>query len=285
MGRFFLSGSYHYVKKLHSKQYISPIEPEVNEKKDSLKISLITVSFNRQETIEDTILSVQSQSYTNLEYIIIDGASTDNTLNIIKKYPDVVSHFVSERDEGIYDAMNKGISRASGDIIGFINADDVLASPEVLKNVAQTFSSNNIDACYADLVYVDQFNLKDVKRYWRSSGFKAGAFSKGWSPPHPTFYVKKSVYEQFGLFSLDYELGNDIELMLRFLEKYQINSLYVPNLWVKMRMGGVSNQSIANVVLQNKEIIQAAKDNNVSFSALMFIFGKLKMRFKQYFFR
>jgi len=236
-------------------------------------------------TIEDTILSVQSQTYENLEYIIIDGASTDNTLSIIKKYPEVVSDYVSESDAGIYDAMNKGIARASGDIIGFINADDVLASPEVLKNVAQTFSSHATDACYADLVYVDQYNLKDVKRYWRSSSFVKGAFAKGWSPPHPTFYVKKSVYQQFGLFSLNYQLGNDIELMLRFLEKYQIKSHYVPNLWVKMRLGGVSNQSVKNVVLQNKAIIQAAEDNDVPFAAMGFIFGKLKMRLEQYLFR
>ena len=287
---FFRSGTYHYVKKLHAKRclgttYDYKTSASVSEERDLPKISLITVSFNRQETIEDTILSVKSQTYSNVEYIIIDGASTDDTLNIIKKYPQVVNDYISEKDKGIYDAMNKGISRATGEIIGFINADDVLASPEVLENVAKTFALNDIDACYADLVYVDQFDLKKVKRYWRSSPFKKGAFSRGWAPPHPTFYVKKSVYEQFGLFSLAYKLGNDIELMLRFLEKYQINSLYVPQLWVKMRMGGVSNQSISNVVLQNKEIIKAAKDNNVPFFAPTFIVSKLKSRFAQYFFR
>ncbi len=250
-----------------------------------IKVSLITVSFNSAKTIEDTIKSVREQNYHNLEYIIIDGGSTDGTLDIIENNSNVLSCLISENDDGIYDAMNKGISKASGDIIGFINADDILASPKVLEAVAKTFARNCIDACYADLEYVEYFNLNKAKRYWRSSTFKTGLFSKGWSPPHPTFYVKKSVYEQFGLFSLDYKLGNDIELMLRFLEKYQINSVYVPETWVKMRLGGVSNQSIRNIILQNREIIKAAKDNGITFFIPIFIFGKVKDRLLQYLFK
>ena len=254
-------------------------------KQKLLGISLITVSFNSHDTIEDTIISVKSQIYPNIEYIIIDGGSTDETLNIIKKYPEVVSQYLSESDNGIYDAMNKGISLAKGDVIGFINADDMLAGPTVIEHIVETFSNNKIDACYADLEYVDQFDLSKVIRYWKSSSFKPGFFSKGWSPPHPTFYVKKSVYEQFGLFSLDYKMGNDIELMLRFLEKNQINSIYVPETWVKMRLGGVSNKSISNVILQNREIIKAAKDNGIPIFVPMFIMGKLKDRFLQYMFK
>jgi len=290
MGRFFLSSSYHHAKALHSDSSLRI----VNECKTQVlqqspqnlpKISLITVSFNRQETIEDTILSVKSQTYKNLEYLIIDGASTDDTRKIIEKYPDVVTRYTSEPDKGIYDAMNKGIAKASGDIIGFINADDVLASSKVLSAVANAFAANNIDACYSDLVYVDQFDVNRVKRYWRSSMYKTGLFSKGWSPPHPTFYVKKSIYEKLGSFSLVYKLGNDIEIMLRFLEKYKIRSLYVPGVWVKMRMGGVSNESFANIVLQNREIIKAAKDNDLSFNVPKFVFFKLKNRLGQYFFK
>ena len=132
------------------------------------------------------------------------------------------------------------------------------------------------------MAYVDQYDLSKIIRYWKSSAYKAGLFSKGWAPPHPTFYVKKSVYEQFGVFSLDYKMGNDIELMLRFLEKYRINSIYVPEIWVKMRMGGVSNQSIRNILIQNKEIIKAAKANAVPFFIPEFILGKLIRRFFQF---
>jgi GT2 family glycosyltransferase len=289
MFRFFLSAPYRQTRNRMFKSY----QTVANDKLQWVEtahislpiISLITVSFNRQETIEDTILSVKSQNFKHIEYLIIDGASTDNTLTIIKQYPDVVDYYVSESDKGIYDAMNKGISMATGDIIGFINADDILASPTVLENVAYAFATQKIDACYADLVYVDQMDLNKVRRYWHSSLFKVGAFAKGWSPPHPTFYVKKSIYQQFGFFSLDYQLGNDIELMLRFLEKVKIRTCYIPQLWVKMRMGGVSNQSITNILLQNKEIIRAAKDNQIPFFVPIFILFKLTSRFAQYFFK
>lgn len=250
-----------------------------------VKISLITVSFNSAKTIGDTIASVREQRYPNLEYIIIDGGSSDGTLAIIKQNSDVVAHVVSEQDDGIYDAMNKGITLAGGEVIGFINADDMLADSMVLQQVAEALGQDEIDACYADLEYVQQSNRDKVIRYWQSSAFKPGLFSRGWSPPHPTFYVKKSVYEQCGLFSLDYKMGNDIELMLRFLERYQVKSLYVPQTWVKMRVGGVSNQSLGNVILQNKEIIRAAKNNAIPFFVPRFVLGKLKDRLIQYLFK
>lgn len=255
------------------------------KEKKSIGISLITVSFNSQKTIEETILSVKSQTYQNIEYIIIDGQSTDKTLNIIKKYPKVISHYVSETDQGIYDAMNKGIRLATNEVIGFINADDVLANPTVIEQVAQALVSTDVDACYSDLVYVDQFDLNKVIRYWKSSPFNSGLFTRGWAPPHPTFYVKKYIYEKYGLFSLDYKMGNDIELMLRFIEKFKIKTTYIPQVMVKMRLGGVSNQSVSNIILQNKEIIKAAKNNKIYFSLPLFVFGKLKDRLGQYLFK
>ena len=247
-----------------------------------MKVTLITVCYNSSETIEETFKSVAAQDYDNLEYIVVDGQSTDNTLSYIEQYNSIINITISEPDRGIYDAMNKGIKLATGDVIGFINADDVLATPSVIRQVVDCFAKDGTDACYADLEYVDQFDLDKVVRYWKSSVFIPGLFSKGWAPPHPTFYVKKSVYDQYGVFSLDYKMGNDIELMLRFLEKYQIKSHYVPKTWVKMRMGGVSNQSIRNVILQNKEIIKAARDNGLQFSVPMFVFGKIKDRLQQY---
>ena len=247
-----------------------------------MKVSLITVCYNSSATIEETFKSVAAQDYDNLEYIVIDGQSTDNTLRYIEQYQSIINKSLSEPDQGIYDAMNKGIKLATGDVVGFINADDVLATPGVIRQVVDAFAHNDVDACYADLEYVDQFDLNKVVRYWKSSMFTSGLFSKGWAPPHPTFYVKKTVYDQYGVFSLDYKMGNDIELMLRFLEKYHIPSYYVPKTWVKMRMGGVSNQSISNVILQNKEIIKAARDNKLQFSVLLFAFGKIKDRLQQY---
>ncbi|WP_198266705.1 glycosyltransferase family 2 protein [sulfur-oxidizing endosymbiont of Gigantopelta aegis] len=250
-----------------------------------MRISLITVCYNSQNTIEATFESVAVQDYNNLEYIVVDGKSTDETMSIVKRYATTISHSLSEPDSGIYDAMNKGIRLATGDVIGFINADDVLVSPDVISQVAKNLLSKDVDACYADLEYVDPVNLNKIIRFWRSSEFVPGLFSQGWAPPHPTFYVKKSIYEQYGLFSLSYKMGNDIEIMLRFLEKYKIRSHYIPRTWVKMRMGGVSNHSLSNIYTQNKEIIKAARDNGISFSLLLFVVGKVKNRLKQYLFK
>jgi len=247
-----------------------------------LKISIITVSYNNKDTIEDTILSVKGQDYDNVEYIVIDGASNDGTVEILKSHRENLSKMVSEPDEGIYYAMNKGIELASGDIIGFINADDVLASPQVLSNVARVLEDEKLDSCFSDLVYVKPDNLEKVVRFWQSSPFQAESFSDGWSPPHPTFYVKRRVYEEFGMFDLNYHMGNDIELMMRFLERYRISTRYVPQVWVKMRLGGVSNSSLQNIFTQNKEIVRSARCNRVPLVVHDFIFGKLKDRLNQY---
>ncbi|MCP3675872.1 MAG: glycosyltransferase [Gammaproteobacteria bacterium] len=250
-----------------------------------MKISLITVCFNSIDTIKDTFESVASQDYDDLEYIVVDGQSNDGTLELLSEYQSLIDIMISEPDQGIYDAMNKGIKAATGDVIGFINADDILENSTVITEVAEAFANNSVDACYADLHYVRFDNMSTVVRNWSSSGFKPGAFSKGWTPPHPTFYVKKSVYETFGGFDLQYQMGNDIELMLRFMEKYHIKTTYVPKVWVKMRVGGVSNQSISNIILQNREIIRAAKVNQVPFSIPLFVLGKLKDRLIQYIFK
>ncbi|MCU7800085.1 MAG: glycosyltransferase [gamma proteobacterium symbiont of Lucinoma myriamae] len=250
-----------------------------------MKISLITVCFNNHKTIKETFESVANQDYIDLEYIVIDGSSKDGTLDIIEQYKSTISKTVSELDQGIYDAMNKGIKYATGDVIGFINADDILANPHVISEVARVFNNHSIDACFSDLYYVASDNMAKVIRNWKSSPYYYRAFSKGWTPPHPTFYVKKSIYEKYGSFDLQYKMGNDIELMLRFIEKHQIKTLYVPQVWVKMRIGGVSNQSLSNIIQQNKEILRAAKNNQLPFSIPLFIIGKLKYRLFQYLFK
>ena len=190
-----------------------------------MKISIITVSYNSENFIESCINSLINQSYKNIEYITIDGLSTDNTLKIIKKYSKYISAIISEPDKGIYDAMNKGIKIAKGEIIGFLHSDDLYTNNNVLSKVADIFRENpSLDACYADLMYVKQSDTSRIVRYWESSKFVLGSFSKGWSPPHPTFFVRRSVYERFGDFNLNYPIVSDVELMMRFLEINKIKT-------------------------------------------------------------
>lgn len=228
-----------------------------------LKISIITVSFNSANTIEHTIQSVLQQQYPNLEYIIIDGASTDNTLNIINKYRDKISLILSEKDNGIYHAMNKGLKLATGDIIGILNSDDFYADENVLNDVALLFENTHADAIYADLQYVDANDTRKVKRYWKSEKYKPGDFLFGWMPPHPTFFVRKEVYEKYGIFNENFRSAADYELMLRFIHKHQISIEYLPRVIVKMRSGGQSNITAKNRIKANLEDRKAWEINGL----------------------
>ncbi|NOR25945.1 MAG: glycosyltransferase [Desulforhopalus sp.] len=247
-----------------------------------MRISVITVSFKASSTIEDTIVSVKSQQYQDLDYIVIDGGSSDGTIKIIKQHPDIVTYWISEPDNGIYDAMNKGLSKASGEIVGFLNADDIYVGHDVLDKVAAVFSDPTVDACYSDLVYVSPNDLTRVVRYWRSSPYREGLFAKGWCPPHPTFFVRKHIYEKFGGFDLTYTIGNDIEIMMRLLARHKIKSVYIPETTVKMRIGGTSNRNFSNVFRQNIEIIRAARNNNIPLKPFLFIFSKMLSRLGQF---
>ena len=251
-----------------------------------MKFSIITVVLNNKETTQDAMNSVLSQEYNNLEYIIVDGASTDGTVEVIKKvvkrFPERNIKFISEKDDGIYDAMNKGIRLATGEVVGLLNGDDVYNGKTVLKKVADVFANPSVDSCYADLVYVDKHNLNKVIRYWKSCDYQDGLFGKGWAPPHPTFFVRKKVYEEYGIFDLDYKLAADFELIVRFLGKYGIPSVYIPNVLVKMRLGGATNKSIINIIKQNLEICRAGKKNNVHISPLALTFNKSLNRITQF---
>jgi len=244
--------------------------------------SIITVVLNGKDTIEDTIKSVLGQGYQNIEYIIIDGGSTDGTLKIIESYKDKISKFVSEKDKGIYDGMNKGISLADGDIIGILNADDFYTSNNVIETVVKEIEEKKADVCWGDLVYVDKNNTDKIIRYWKSSEYKEGKFKKGWMPPHPTFFVKKWVYEKYGIFNLDFSISADYELMLRFLEKYKIKTCYIPQILVKMRTGGQSNKNIKNIIKANIECYRAWGVNELKINPLI-IFLKLILKITQYF--
>ncbi len=246
------------------------------------KITIITVCRNSAATIKDTLESVASQSYKNLEHIIIDGGSTDGTLAIIKEWGKYPVRLISEPDHGMYDAMNKGLRMAIGDIVGILNSDDLYYDDHVLENVSAAMDDASVDACYADLIYVDKSNLDEIVRYWKSADFKKGLFSRGWMPPHPTFFVRRLIYEKYGLFDLSYPLAADVDLLARFLERFQIKSVYIPKIFVKMRFGGVSNNSVINIIKQNIAIYKACKQNDVKVCLFSFLAAKITSRMKQF---
>ena len=249
-----------------------------------MKVSIITVTFNSVSVINDCLNSISSQEYNNIQHIVIDGASTDGTLSILESKHSQISTLVSKPDNGIYDAMNKGIQIATGDIIGFLNSDDFYANNKVISKVVREFERDSLlDACYSDLIYVDQLKISKIVRYVKSSEFNIGLFSKGWCPPHPTFFVRRSVYERLGIFDLNYHIASDVDLMMRFLEKHKIKSKYIPEVWVKMRMGGTTNKNLKNIWLQNKEIIHSFNKNNLSVNLLKFLVFKIISRILQFF--
>jgi glycosyltransferase involved in cell wall biosynthesis len=185
-----------------------------------MQISIITAVFNNAKLVESCINSVLTQYYKNIEYIIIDGVSTDGTVEIIDRYNGKISKWLSEPDNGIYDALNKGVKIATGDIVGFLHADDIYASDRILETVVKEMISHNVDSCYGDLLYVDKDDTSKVVRYWKSCPYQDGLFLKGWMPPHPTFFVKKEIYEKYGLFNPNLGTAADYELMLRFLVRF-----------------------------------------------------------------
>jgi len=226
------------------------------------KISIITVTYNSALTLLDTLKSVQSQDYQNIEHIIVDGNSQDDTIKIIKSFPHV-NKWISEKDGGLYDAMNKGLQLATGDIIGILNSDDLYAHKGVLSKVAERFINNNIDALYGDLHYVNALNTDNVIRVWKSGKFKRSNFIFGWMPPHPTFFVKKEIYDKAGLFNVSLKRSADYELMLRILVKHRYNAEYLKEVLVKMRTGGISNGSWGGRLKANLEDRMAWKLNNL----------------------
>lgn len=223
-----------------------------------MKISIITVCYNSATTIQDTIDSIASQTYPKIEHVIVDGASRDNTMEIVRAARSV-NKYISEPDRGIYDAMNKGIALATGDIVGFLNADDFYADQTVLAQVVEALSDPKVDACYADLVYVDQHNTEKIVRYWKSRAYVSGLFKRGWMPAHPTFFVKKKIYQRYGGFDLRFPRQADFELTMRFMEIAHVASIYIPKIWVRMRVGGVSNNSYRNILKGNLEAWRACK--------------------------
>jgi glycosyltransferase involved in cell wall biosynthesis len=227
-----------------------------------LKISVITATYNSAATVRDTLTSVRQQDYTDVEHIIVDGRSSDGTLEIVANFPHI-ARIVSEKDKGIYDAMNKGIRIATGEVIGILNSDDIYIDRSVLSAVAKAFADPAVMTVYADLQYVYPENLDRIKRTWITGPFRKKSFYYGWMPPHPTFFVRKEVYERIGLFNTDLRTAADYELMLRILVKHGVPTFYIPRVIVKMRAGGMSNASLRNRLLANREDRLAWKMNGL----------------------
>ena len=228
-----------------------------------MKVSIITITYNSAATIKDTVESVINQSHQNIEYIIIDGKSTDRTLEILESYKTKIATLVSEKDKGLYDALNKGIALATGDLIGIIHSDDFYTNNLVIEHIVKAIEESNADAAYADLFYVDKVDTNKIFRKWKSGNYKHGQFLNGWMPPHPTFFVKRSCYQQFGSFNLSLVSAADYELMLRFIHKHKVKLAYLPEFIIKMRVGGKSNVSLKNRIRANNEDRKAWKMNGL----------------------
>lgn len=229
----------------------------------NLKISIITAVYNRVDLIEQAIESVQSQTWLDREHVLIDGASTDGTLNVLQSRLDNRTVLISEPDHGIYDALNKGLERATGDVIGFMHSDDFFADDRVLESVASVFADSQVDAVYGDLDYIAKDDSSRIIRHWCSGEYHANKLGWGWMPPHPTLYLRRSVIERWGGFDTSFRIAADYDAILRYFGQGQIHSAYIPRVLVKMRIGGESNRSLAKVWLKTREDYVALRRNGV----------------------
>lgn len=262
----------------------SNLLPEcMNRNSRMLKFSVITPVYQGEETIGACIESVLEQTHPELEYIIVDAVSTDNTLNIIRNFPQEIIHLISEKDKGLYDAFNKGMSLATGDVLCFLCADDMFANPDSLNKVAEAFQQNpDAEIIYSDIVYVNRENLSQVDRYWKSSLFIPGLYRKGWLPPNTSFYIKKQSLQGIPYFNLQFPFAADYEFNYRLLEKHRLKSVYLPEILVKMRSGGVSNAGFINMYKSLKDCYDVLKYHHIK-NPLIYIFNTLIYRIKQTF--
>lgn len=226
-----------------------------------MKVTVITVCRNAGREVEETIRSVMIQDHQDIEYIVVDGASTDDTLERIGRYEEVISRIISEPDEGVYDAMNKGLRLATGEVVAFVNAGDMIATRNTISYMARAFAEGNEDVIYGDIVMVAPNDIRQVKRFWKGGEYDRGNFRKGWMPPHPGTYIRRSAYEQFGLFNTDLRIGADYELMFRFMYRHRLPARYVPKVLVRFRLGGMSNRSVKHIVQANWEVYRSWRLN------------------------
>lgn len=249
-----------------------------------MKISIITVTYNSGKTVRDTIESVLRQTYQDIEYIIKDGGSKDNTLEICREYESMFREkmkIISSPDKGIYDAMNQGFQAATGDVLMLINSDDLFARPDAVELVVRAIEEHSeVDGVYADLYYVSQNNIDNIVRVWKTGEQKP--MRRGWLPAHPTFYIRRYVYEKYGYFNLNYPLAADFELMLRFVEKYHIKLYYLQEHLVRMRLGGATSRNLQNIYRQDVETIRAFNENNLPGGNITYLFWRYIPKIKQF---
>jgi glycosyltransferase len=248
-----------------------------------MKISIITAVYNNKDYISECVESVLLQTYTDIEYIVIDGGSTDGTKEILEKYRLKIAHYISEADNGMYHAMNKGISIATGDIIGILHSDDIFANKNVIAEIANTFVKNNIDGVYGDLLYVDRTNVSKIIRYWKSSPFLIGNLKKGWMPPHPTLFLKRNIVKNIGYYNTTYKIAADYDFMLRTLTSPGAKFEYIPSVITLMRSGGTSNKSIKNIFRKSWEDYLILRRNKVGGISTLLLknFSKLGQFFRR----
>jgi glycosyltransferase involved in cell wall biosynthesis len=229
-----------------------------------LKVSIITVTYNSAKTLQDTIDSVRRQKYSNIEYLLIDGGSEDDTISIIKNNLDIVSNWISEPDSGLYDAMNKGIRMATGDIVGIINSDDFYHRSDAISKIVEGFLDENVQCVFADIRFVKHENLEKTVRYYSSKKFNLGAFSWGFMPAHPTFFTFRGNFEKLGFYRTDFKIAADFELLVRFLYKHKLSFRYLPIDLMKMRLGGKSTASLKSTIIINQEDLRACRENGLN---------------------
>ncbi len=240
-----------------------------------MKVSIITVTLNSQSHLEECIQSVIAQDHDDIEYIVVDGKSIDETLHIIQKYQEHISHFLTETDRGMYDAINKGISMATGDVVGILNSDDILASNDVISAIVKAFEEQKTDTLYGDLEYVESADMDNIYRVWKGKPYKRSRFKTGWMPAHPTFYVKRQLIEKYGGYENHFYSAADYEFMSRYLFKHKLTSYYLPMLLVKMRRGGQSNNNLKKRLRANRRDYLAMKRNKIPFPFLVSILKPL----------
>lgn len=243
-----------------------------------IKISVITAVYNGRSTVTEALDSVLAQTHPDVEMVIVDGGSTDGTVELLERYRPHAASFVSERDKGIYDALNKGILMSRGEVVGFLHADDLFASDDALAQIAAAFEDPTVDAVYGDLVYVRRDEIGSVVRRWRAGACTTAALRRGWMPPHPTFYVRRSVYEKLGSFDTRYRIAADYDSIVRFLFTGAIKAAYVPQTLVRMRMGGISNRSLSTLIAKTKEDFNIVRSHRLGNALTVFQKNASKLR-------
>jgi glycosyltransferase len=240
-----------------------------------MKVSIITVTMNSEKYLSDCINSVRHQNYRDIEHIIIDGKSTDGTVNIIRENLNHISYWVSETDRGMYDAINKGMQMATGDIIGILNSDDMFASADSVRSIVDCFQTTSTDTVYGDLVYVDASNTQKILRYWKGVSYKRSRFRYGWMPAHPTFYMRRELIDRYGIYENHYYTAADYEFMARYLFLHKVSSQYIDTMLVKMRSGGLSNENFKSRLRANRRDFLAMRKNKIPFSFFVSILKPL----------